>query len=198
MKAEPTKLTAVANFLKLLEVWCPLVVSLSVLVICLLVDEVASLYDKSMRSSLFTGFFTLSGFLLTAKTFIILNMKKEVYSTDAYLRTVLSHRQTLGTSAPGANELEVYAPLKRLGDLLTINVAATLISSALQFSLGLVNSRYAVAICLAIASMAIVLLAISLFQMSANLRAMYIHFEKEAQRRINELRAAARNDIQPN
>lgn len=147
--------------------------------------DLIDLYKSGMRASLFTGLFTLSGFLLTAKTFLILNMKKEVYGTDVYLKDVKKKRKSVSEWPIQGEGLNVYRPLCAIGDLLTANVVMTLSASVLQFSLGLVSERWAVGICLGWATGAVALLAFSLVYIARNLRAMYDHFEREAREKIN-------------
>jgi hypothetical protein len=42
-------------------------------------------YGENIRGSLFTGFLTLGGFLLSLKTFIIVKMKENVYDDERYI-----------------------------------------------------------------------------------------------------------------
>lgn len=43
---------------------------------------------KQLRGSLFTGLFAVSGFLLSAKSLVILNLKKEIYGEEWYLTRI--------------------------------------------------------------------------------------------------------------
>lgn len=138
-------------------------------------------YEEKMRASLFTGFFTLSGFLMTAKTFIILNLKKEVFSTPIYLARV--HVQSR------LDSIEVYKPLRDIGRVLLVNVALCLAASISQFTVGLIVYIFAVAICLSLAAGAAVMLVFSLWIIAKNLNDMYEHFEAEAKEKIAEIQA---------
>jgi hypothetical protein len=146
-------------------------------------DTFPKFYEEKMRASLFTGFFTLSGFLLTAKTFIILNMKKEMFSTKMYLK----HVETQSRLLPG-KKMEVYRPLRDIGHVLLINVSLCLAASISQFTFGLCPSMTTVAICLALAAGAAGMLVFSLTIIARNLRGMYDHFEEEAQEEIKKFR----------
>src|SRR5262245_31540304 len=53
----------------------------------------ADFYARNLRGSLFTGFLTLSGFLLSAKTFIVVKMKESLYEQDFYTRRLEMHRK---------------------------------------------------------------------------------------------------------
>lgn len=138
-------------------------------------DTFTTFYEDKMRASLFTGFFTLSGFLLSAKTFIILNLKKEMFSTKTYLKRVKEQRAL----AEGGT-IKVYRPLRNIGHVLLVNVALCLLASILQFTLGLVGSKASVAVCLAVASAAGAMLVFSLVVISRRLHDMYEHFEEDA------------------
>ncbi|MCK6586798.1 MAG: hypothetical protein L6Q76_04345, partial [Polyangiaceae bacterium] len=73
--------------------------------------EFHEFYAHSMRGSLFTGFLTLSGFLFSVNTFIVVNMKKELYDHVSYFEKV--------TRLQGVNpNLTFYGPLRRLSRLL--------------------------------------------------------------------------------
>jgi hypothetical protein len=143
--------------------------------------KVVALYE-SMRSSLFTGFFTLSGFLLTAKTFVILNMKKEVYGTDMFLKAMKQKYLDLQEwPLPKPEEkLTVYKPLRDIGDQLAANVALTLLTAVCQFTIGLWPTVPVIATCLGLAACSVALLGFSLFYITRNLRFMYSNFEREA------------------
>lgn len=139
-------------------------------------------YEDKMRASLFTGFFTLSGFLLSAKTFIVLNLKKEMFATKTYLKNF----RTQSRLADG-ERFAVYGPLRNIGRALLVNVALCLASSIMQFSVGLVGTISAVAACLAVSAAAAGMLVFSLVVIAKNLHDMYDHFEQEARDEIKKL-----------
>jgi hypothetical protein len=140
----------------------------------------AKFYEDKLRASLFTGYFTLSGFLFTAKTFIILNMKKEMFSTTAYLKRFAIQQRL-------KPDMQIYKPLRDIGRVLLINVVLCLASSISQFTLGLYPNVLTVAICLALAASAVGMLIFSLSIIAWNLHDMYAHFEDEAQGEVRKL-----------
>jgi hypothetical protein len=148
---------------------------------CFVDPSFVAYYEDKMRASLFTGFFTLSGFLLSAKTFIVLNLKKEMFSTKTYLKNFRTQSR-LGD--PG---MKVYGPLRNIGQALLVNVALCLAASILQFSLGLSGNISAVALCLAVASAAAGMLVFSLVVIASNLHDMYDHFEIEAREEMERM-----------
>lgn len=127
----------------------------------------ADMYRANMRSSMFTAFLTLSGFLLSAKTFIVVNMKKEVYDNPAY-------RDNFNTQKKLKPDMSLYGPLQTLSRRLTINVASSLIASILQFSVGFIHHWAAAAICVASAIVVIIMLFVSLYQIHNNLNNMFV------------------------
>lgn len=170
--------------LRRLTLWVPVLLASAVFASVLFLADCnfPRFYEDKMRASLFTGFFTLSGFLLSAMTFIILNLKKEVYSTKTYLKRVSEQ-----SSLADGQQIEVYRPLRDVGKVLLLNVALCLASSIAQFSLGLIGSRFFVAVCLALAAAAAGMLVLSLVIISLNLHDMYDHFEHEARAEMEKL-----------
>ena len=104
-------------------------------------------YVKAMRASMFTGFLTLSGFLLSATTFVIIQMKKEVYEQPYYLERCRKQRK-FGKCQP------VYAPLRRLSRVLICAIALSLMASLIQVTVGLYETFFAVIICYCAAMLA--------------------------------------------
>src|ERR1051326_8439256 len=76
-----------------------------------------SLYDRKFQTPLFTGFLTIGGFLLTLKTFVLVQLKKELYENDYY-------KQRLNDKRVNEPNLSLYGPLNRLGYLLVLCVLA--------------------------------------------------------------------------
>jgi hypothetical protein len=132
------------------------------------------LYASGMRNSLFTGFLTLCGFLMSAKTFIVVNMKKEVYDRPRY-RENFREQQALKPS------MRLFGPLESLARLLTINVAFSLVTAASQFTIGLIPSIWAAGWCLGVAAVTMVFLGFSLFQIRKNLKMMFYWQDLESQ-----------------
>jgi hypothetical protein len=142
---------------------------------CARVDHLTTFYAESLRGSLFTGFLTLGGFLLSLKAFIVVNMKKEVYDTAAY-KDLWSDSRSRGETV-GA----LYSPLRDLSESLYIAILACVLTSASQFTIGLLEFIPAVLFCLWSALCAIVLLLLCLLKIRFNLRSMFSHLDKMAE-----------------
>lgn len=127
-------------------------------------------YAVSLRGSLFAGFLTLGGFLMSLKTFIIVNMKKEVYDSAAYIKKF----DALKLASPS---LCRYEPLQALSNVLFVTILSCLSTSVMQLTVGLVESFYASLFCLIAAASSIALLGWTLYLIRANLQDMFKHLD---------------------
>jgi hypothetical protein len=137
-------------------------------------------YASNLRASLFSGFLTLTGFLFAVKTFFILNLKKELYDRDGYLRRIRDGRAL-------NPKLTVFGPLKRLSRFLLCAVGLSLIASVSQMTLGLAPFWWAAVICLVAATAAVVALTSVLCLVSANLKDWFQFMEDEANAKVTAL-----------
>lgn len=135
-------------------------------------EESAKLYDSFIRQSLFTGFLTLGGFLLSMKTFVLVNVKKEVYDSDAYTKFLQECRGNNLT-------LNRYASLYELQRGLTCSIVLSLLSSASQFTLGLTGYWWAKALASTVAALALAMVLWSVWLLYANTRA-WIDYARKA------------------
>jgi len=117
--------------------------ALCMIFLLLFLDRTKSFYDfysDNMRSSLFTGFLTIGGFLLTLKTFLLVKLKEGLYDTLDYRERIKS-KQALNP------KISLYGPLTRLGNFLIYCVLFALITAAFQLSIGFIQSDVTAAIC---------------------------------------------------
>src|SRR5262245_14678867 len=135
-------------------------------------------YASNLRGGLFTGFLTLSGFLFAVKTFIIVNMKKELYDTPNYRKRV----RELRILNPA---LTVYGPLGRLSILLQGVLCAALCTSISQFTIGLIPHRLAAIFCLSLVAVTVGLLVWALIVIRANLSDLFTAWEDSARSLID-------------
>jgi ABC-type multidrug transport system fused ATPase/permease subunit len=119
-------------------------------------DKVVKFYQVNIRGSLFAGFLTLGGFLLSLKTFIIVKLKENVYDHDEYEKRF--ERQSKLNS-----KLVFYAPLKNLSNFLFWTVVSCIGAAILQLTLGLFNSFYTTLIAVMAALFALSVLMYSLY-----------------------------------
>jgi hypothetical protein len=141
-----------------------------------LLPDVSGLHDfyaSNLRSSIFTGFFTLSGFLLSMKTFILINIKREVYESESYEARFQKLRQV-------QPKLKKYGPLNRLSKCLFVTILCAVITSGMQLTVGLSKSDYAALACLAMAFLTLALVVVMLFVMRHVMAEWLKFLEEEA------------------
>jgi len=134
-------------------------------------DRVAVFYAASLRGSLFSGFLTLGGFLLSLQTFIVVKMKEGVYDNDRHRAKVEKERERTSKTVP------IFGELDRLRRLLFGAITAALGSAVCQITVGLVPNLYTTTVCLTLAAFAIALLAQSLLLINSNLHDWFAALE---------------------
>jgi hypothetical protein len=87
-------------------------------------------YATNLRASLFSGCLTLGSFLLAVNTFIIVNLKKEVFEHDAYKERVRQYRKE-------RPQYRHYGPLRNLSRVLLWTIVSAFVSAVLQLTLGM-------------------------------------------------------------
>lgn len=137
---------------------------------CPNIEKLAGYYEKNIRGHLFAGFLALGGFLLSLKTFIVVNMKENVYDNDKY-------QDNWKKQAKLNPEIKLYSPLKELSDLLFYAILAAIISAIFQMTIGLYSHWLASLICLGSAVYAIALLISSLVLIKQNLDTWFSYLE---------------------
>ncbi|MCL6272246.1 hypothetical protein M3P05_20200, partial [Sansalvadorimonas sp. 2012CJ34-2] len=129
---------------------------------CSSISKFGEFYAKNIRGHLFAGFLALGGFLLSLKTFIIVNMKENVYDNEQY-------RENWKKQRKHDNSLELYGPLKELSDLLYYAIIASFIAAILQMTLGLYKHWITALICSWSAIFSVILIIDSLKIIKRNL-----------------------------
>lgn len=114
----------------------------------------------ALRGSIFTGFFTLGGFLLTLKNIILTYVRQGVYERKAYKK--------LHANSDRRSE-SLYASLRRLGTLIHYSILGSLVTSFAQLTVGLVDSWVAGVVCLSLAAGTSTLLVSCLLRLRENL-----------------------------
>lgn len=127
---------------------------------------VVDYYAANLRPSLFGGFLTVSAFLFSLKTFIVISMKDNVYGTDEYGDLFADKKRVDPT-------LKRYAPLSNLSDLLFASIFVSLLAALSQFTFGLFDLYLFVLLCLGLALWAIAMIFVSLFFMQENLKVWF-------------------------
>lgn len=161
-------LIAAAAYVISLFAYCDPIASKSIY--CPKLDGFGKFFNDNIRASLFAGFLSLGGFLLSLKTFIIVNMKKDVYDSPKYGQTWEAHSK-LG--AVGRK----YDPLRELSAVLFAAILTAILTAILQITVGLHQSFGSSFICLWSATFATILLVKSLFLIRSNLKNMFDYLD---------------------
>lgn len=144
--------------------------------------DIHTFYGGSLRSSLFSGFLSLGGFLLSLKTFIVVKMKEGLYDHRLYKERFAEWRKKDARRATA----KLFEPLGRLRGLLFLSIVSALVTAVLQMTLGLVEKDWAAGVCLAATGFSIALLTQSLIQINGNLRTWFGYLEEDADEQERE------------
>lgn len=132
-----------------------------------------SFFNTNIRASLFAGFLSLGGFLLSLKTFIVVNMKKDVFDTEEY-KTTWENQSKLDRSGKVGKR---YDPLRELSDVLFAAIITAIATAVLQTTIGLRDSFWTTFLCLWAAAFATMLLLTCLWLIKNNLNTMFSHLD---------------------
>lgn len=127
-----------------------------------LIKELLTYYD-SIKGYLFVTSITIGAFLFTMKSFIVLNMKKEVYDTNAYIEHYVSSKKL------GVKETR-YAPLERLRQFLYLSIFSALVNGPIQLFLGYFSNAFVLFLSLVITLITWGLVLYSLYLVNQNLK----------------------------
>lgn len=143
---------------------------------CAEMNGFGSFYAKSLRSSLFSGFLTLGGFLLSLKTFIVVNMKKEVFDNEKYKQEWVEQKKLDVDGKMGSR----FGPLKDLANSLYVSIVFCVATAVSQLTIGLFEAIWSSVICLLLATISIMLLLKSLYLIRVNLNRMFEFLNKDS------------------
>ncbi len=107
-------------------------------------SDVAEKY-RSLRPGLFSGFLTMTGFAMTMKAYVMVNVAKAIHDSK-------QARAVNETMAQYGIEADVYEPLEQLRDFLVVPVGLCLLAAIAQVTFGLRDSSVwcmGIALCLA-------------------------------------------------
>lgn len=127
-------------------------------------SEFMKFYQDELRSDFFNGFLSLAGFMLAAKTFIVIQMKQEVYDKPEYQQRYEERKRLTGDSSATK-----YGPLKNMSNALFWIVTSSVIAAISQVTIGLIPWNIAGIICVTAILFAIISLIYGLILMKQNL-----------------------------
>ncbi|TMO79997.1 hypothetical protein CWC16_09360 [Pseudoalteromonas sp. S3776] len=149
-------------------------------------NKVVKFYQINIRGSLFAGFLTLGGFLLSLKTFIIVKLKENVYDHKQYEKRFKEQSKL-------NSKLVFYAPLKNLSDFLFWTVISCIGAAITQLTLGLFNCFYAALIAILAAVFAICVLMYSLYLIKLCLNDWFEFLDKARTVKLEEEKIKKKN-----
>lgn len=144
---------------------------------CPALDSFGNFYSEKLRASLFAGFLTLGGFLMSLKTFIIVNMKKEVYDTKHY-QDIWYERKKIDTKNLMPS---IYHPLRQLSNVLYITILLCVCSAVSQLTVGLFGNLWTSIFCVWMSSLSTASLIWSLILIRRNLTTMFNNLDRQQQ-----------------
>lgn len=137
---------------------------------CPKLEEFGQFFSQNIRASLFAGFLSLGGFLLSLKTFIIINMKRDVFESAKYQEAWELQK---GIGSIGRK----FDPLRELSAVLFAAILTAIVTAVLQITIGLFQTLASSVLCLWAATFSTTLLVKSLFLIRSNLRCMFDHLD---------------------
>ncbi|MCW6601750.1 hypothetical protein [Yersinia ruckeri] len=126
-------------------------------------------YQKNLRGYLFSGFISVGSFLLSLHTFVIINLKDKLFSTDAYKD---KFARASGIEKNKIDEKDLFKPLDRLSCFLNLSIWLSIITAISQFTLGLANHTLLSIICIWLAVLTLTFMLNSLILIRENIKIM--------------------------
>ncbi|WP_449246124.1 hypothetical protein [Desulfarculus baarsii] len=123
-------------------------VGLSLLIDLLFISktcDIVSFYHNNLLGLIFSGFLTLTGFLASVATFIIVKAREIIFGQVEY-GVRIAEIKKLGI------DVSRYGPLKRLSYFSMFGIVSCLATSLMQVSLGMSDNDIAIRICIGSAS----------------------------------------------
>lgn len=127
-------------------------------------------YSQNLRGHLFSAFLGLGGFLLSLKTFIIVNMKDKLFDSKKYIERWNKSNK----------ESSLLTPLKELSDILYFAILMSIITAISQMTLGFIKIDISAFICIYLALVSTFLLIDSLGIIKRNLNTMFEYDDKKS------------------
>jgi hypothetical protein len=160
--------------------------------------EFYDFYAANLRTGLFSGFLTLAGFLLTAMTLTVIQIKKELCDRKGYLNRVRdsrastrqSNEERIRNGRKPRSETSHFGGLLRLGGLIWGTIVCALFTAICQYTVGILYKEDASAyICLGVAGTTVLLLLTNLFFVGRAILDMFTCWEAEAVEEERQLTA---------
>ncbi len=129
-----------------------------------------SFYQMSIRGYLFSGFISVGSLLLSLHTFVIVNLKDKLFSTDRYKSKFRSSRCLAADCH--IDEKDLLKPLDTLSSFINISVWLSILTAVSQFTVGLIDFGIASVFCIWLAMLTICFLLNSLILIRVHIKNM--------------------------
>lgn len=129
-----------------------------------------SFYQTSIRGYLFSGFISVGSLLLSLHTFVIVNLKDKLFSTERYISKFRLSRNLDDNQT--VNESDLLKPLDTLSSFINISVWLSILTAVSQFTVGLVDAGLASVFCIWLAMLTILFLLNSLILIRVHIKKM--------------------------
>jgi len=164
----------------------PILFGIGVFVLCYQIEishvpnteTLVKFYQEKMRGSLFAGFLTLGSFLLSLKTGIVIKIKESLFDKQEYQEKV--EKAQAGNQGIKST---IYGPLRRMSRVMSAAVLSALLASAIQLTLGLYSTWWAAAMCLSMATIALLYLLEAFVLIQMNLSIWFEFLDEDAERK---------------
>ncbi len=127
-----------------------------------------SFYQTSIRGYLFSGFISVGSLLLSLHTFVIVNLKDKLFSTERYISNFKLSRNLPENEK--VDECELFKPLDTLSSFINISVWLSILSAVSQFTIGLIDAGVASVFCIWLAMLTICFLLNSLILIRVHIK----------------------------
>jgi hypothetical protein len=132
-------------------------------------DHFFEFYQKNLRGYLFSGFISVGSFLLSLHTFVIINLRDKLFSTEPYKQKFAKANRI---EVDKIQEKELFKPLDRLSCFLNLSIWLSFTTAISQFTLGLANFTPLSIVCIWLAILTLTFMLNSLILIRENIKAM--------------------------
>ncbi len=127
-------------------------------------------YQTSIRGYLFSGFISVGSLLLSLHTFVIVNLKDKLFTTERYKQKFMSSRNL--QSLDDIQEGDLLKPLDTLSSFINASVWLSIVTAVAQFTIGLADYGIFAAFCIWLALLTICFLLNSLILIREHIKNM--------------------------
>lgn len=127
-------------------------------------------YQASIRGYLFSGFISVGSLLLSLHTFVIVNLKDKLFTTERY-KEIFKESKSL-PCIKDIDESELLKPLDTLSSFINISVWLSILTAVSQFTIGLVDYGLMSVFCIWLALLTICFLMNSLILIREHIKKM--------------------------